>query len=102
MNFYSKCSLKGIFATFFKKNNQIIIESSTNLFLFFILIVHHLSINNLLINEIVNTINNILSLLKVNFSLYIKQIQIFYNPEIIKKNYSYFQPFNTFLNNKDI
>ena len=102
MNFYSKCSLKGIFATFFKKNNQIIIESSTNLFLFFILIVHHLSINNLLINEIVNTINNILSLLKVNFSLYIKQIQIFYRPEIIKRNYSYFQPFNAFLINNDI
>ena len=102
MNFYSKCSLKGIFASFFKKNNQIIIESSSNLFLFFILIVHNLSINNFLCNEIIVTINNILSLLKVNFSLYIKQIQIFYRPEIIKKNYSYFQPFNAFLINNDI
>ena len=102
MNFYSKCSLKGIFTSFFKKNNQIIIESSSNLFLFFILIVHNLSINNFLCNEIIVTINNILSLLKVNFSLYIKQIQIFYRPEIIKKNYSYFQPFNAFLINNDI
>ena len=102
MNFYSKSSLKGIFVNFFKKNNQLIIESSTNLFLFFIIIIHNLSINNILFNEIVSTINNILPLLKINFSLYIKQVQLFYGSEIIQKKYSYFQPFNTFLNNKDI
>ena len=102
MNFYSKSSLKGIFASFFKKKNQLIIESSTNLSLFFILIIHHLSISNIIFNEIISTIYNILSLLKINFSLYIKQIQLFYGSDIIKKNYSYFQPFNAFLINKDI
>ena len=102
INFYSKSSLKGIFCSFFKENNQLIIESSINLFLYFILIIHHLSINNILFNEIISTINNILSLLKFNFALYIKQIQLFYGPEIIQKNYIYFQPFNTFLNKKDI
>ena len=102
INFYSKSSLKGIFNTFFKENNQLIIESSINLFLYFILIIHHLSINNILFNEIISTINNILSLLKLNFALYTKQIQLFYGPDVIQKNYIYFHPFNTFLNNKDI
>ena len=102
MSFYAKSSLKGIFPTFFAKNNQLIIDSSINLYLFFISIIHHLSINNILFNEIISTINNILSLLKINFSLYIMQIQLFYGQEIIKKNYSYFQPFITFLNNKGI
>ena len=102
MSFYAKSSLKGIFPTFFAKNNQLIIDSSINLYLFFISIIHHLSINNILFNEIISTINNILSLLKINFSLYIMQIQLFYGKEIIKKNYSYFQPFITFLNNKGI
>ena len=87
---------------FSKKKNQLIIESSTNLSLFFILIIHHLSISNIIFNEIISTIYNILSLLKINFSLYIKQIQLFYGSDIIKKNYSYFQPFNAFLINKDI
>ena len=102
MNFYSKSSLKGIFPSFFQKNNQLIIESSTNLSLFFILIIYHLSINNILFNEIISTINIILPLLKLNFALYIKQIQLFYGADIIKKNYSYFQPFNAFLINNDI
>ena len=101
MNFYSKSTLKGIFTNFFKENNQLIIESSINLSLFLILIIHHMSINNILFNEIISSINNILELLKINFALYIKQIQIFYGPDIIKKNYSYFKPFNAFLNNKD-
>ena len=101
MNFYSKSTLKGIFATFFKEHNQLIIESSINLSLFLILIIHHMSVNNILFNEIISSINNILELLKINFALYIKQIQIFYNSDIIKKNYSYFHPFNVFLNKKD-
>ena len=101
MNFYSKSTLKGIFPTFFKENNQLIIESSINLSLFLILIIHHMSINNILFDEIISSINNILELLKINFALYIKQIQLFYGSDIIKNNSSYFQPFNAFLNNKD-
>ena len=102
INFYSKSSLKGVFSSFFKENNKLIIESSINLSLFFILIIHHMSINNFLFNEIISTINNILPLLKLNFALYIKQIQLFHGSNIIKKNYTYFQPFNAFLNNNDI
>ena len=102
INFYSKSSLKGIFSTFFKENNKLIIESSINLSLFFISIVYNLSTNNFLYNDIITTINNILMYLKINFVLYIKKIQIFYGIDFVKKNYIYFQPFNNFLTNHNI
>ena len=102
INFYSKSSLQNIFPTFFKENNKLIIVSSVNLSLFFLSIVYHLSINNLLFNDLIPTINNILSYLKINFALYIKNIQLYYGINIIKKNYLYFQPFNNFLNNQNI
>ena len=105
INFYSKSSLKGIFPTFFKDNNKLIIESSINLSLFFLSIIYNLSTNNFLFNDIISTINNILSYLKINFALYIKKIQLYYGKDIISKNYIYFQPFNNFLikqNIKDI
>ena len=102
LNFYSKSSLKGLFSTFFKENNKLIIESSINLSLFFISIVYNLSTNNFLYSDIITTINNILLYLKINFALYIKKIQIFYGLDLVKKNYIYFQPFNNFLNNRNI
>ena len=102
INFYSKSSLIGIFPTFFKENNSLIIESSINLSLFFISIIYNLSTNNFLFNEIISTIHNILSYLKINFALYIKNIQLYYGENIINKNHIYFQPFNTFLNNENI
>ena len=102
INFYSKSSLRGIFPNFFKDNNKLIIESSINLFLLFISIIYNLSTNNFLFNDIISTINNILSYLKINFALYIKQIQIYYGVNIVTKNYTYFQPFNNFLNNNNI
>ena len=105
INFYSKSSLKGIFPTFFKDNNKLIIESSINLSLFFLSIIYNLSTNNFLFNDIISTINNILSYLKINYSLYIKKIQLYYGEKIISQTYIYFQPFNNFLlkqNIKDI
>ena len=100
--FYSKSSLKGTLSTFFNDNNKLIIESSINLSLFFICILYHLSINNILFNDLISTINNILSFLKINFALYIKKIQIYYGMDIVKKNFIFFQPFNCFLNNNNI
>ena len=102
INFYSKSSLRGIFPTFFKENNKLIIDSSINLFLLFISIIYNLSTNNFLFNDIISTINNILSYLKINFALYIKKIQLYYGANIINKNYTYFQPFNNFLYNNNI
>ena len=100
--FYSKSSLKGVLSTFFNDNNKLIIESSINLSLFFICILYHLSINNILFNDLISTINNILSLLKINFALYIKKIQLYYGMDILKKNFIFFQPFNSFLKNSNI
>ena len=100
--FYSKSSLKGTLSTFFNDNNKLIIESSINLSLFFICILYHLSINNILFNDLISTINNILSFLKINFALYIKKIQLYYGMDIVKKNFIFFQPFNCFLNNNNI
>ena len=100
--FYSKSSLKGIFPSFFKDNNKLIIESSINLTLFIISIIYNLSKNNLLFNDIIVTIKNILYSLKINFALYIKKIQLFYGLDFVKKNYIYFQPFNHFLKKNDI
>jgi len=102
INFYSKSSLKGIFSTFFNDNNKLIIESSINLSILFISIIYHLSINNILFNDLISTINNILSLLKINFALYIKKIQLYYGIDIVRKNFIYFQPFNSFLSNNNI
>ncbi len=102
INFYSKSSLKGIFPTFFKENNKLIIESSINLSLFFISIIYNLSANNFLFNDLISTINNILSYLKINFALYIKKIQLYYEFDLIKQNYIYFQPFNNFLIKQNI
>lgn len=102
INFYSKSSIKGIFTTFFKDNNKLIIESSINLSLFSIIIIYHLSTNNFCSNEITNIINNILLLFKINFALYIKKIQLNYKIDNTKKNYIYFEPFNNFLKTNKI
>jgi hypothetical protein len=40
--------------------------------------------------------------LKINFALYIKKIQLYYDFDLVKKNYIYFQPFNNFLINQNI
>ena len=102
INFYSQSSINGIFSDFFKDNNKLIIESSINLSLFSIIIIYHLSLNSLLVNYIIKIINHILFLLKVNFALYIKKIQINYNINIFQRNYIYFETFDNFLMNENI
>ena len=102
INFYNSSTIKGIFTTYFKDNNKLIIESSINLSLFSIIITYHLSKNNLLTKNIIKIIEDILFLLKINFTLYIKKIQLNYNINIQKKNYVYFQSYNKFLNDNNI
>ena len=46
--FIIKSSIKRIFSSFFKANNNLIVESSINLYLFSIIIIFHLSKNKLL------------------------------------------------------
>ena len=102
LNFYANSSIKGLFTSFFKENNKLIIESSINLALFSIIIIYHLSKNKYLNNDINQIIKEILFLSKINFALYIKKIQINYKIDINKTNYIYFKTYNDFLNNKNI
>ena len=102
IKFYSNSTIKGIFTTYFKDNNKLIIESSINLSLFSIIIIYHLSKNNLLMKNIFQIVDYILFLLKINFTLYIKKLQLYYNINISNKNYIYFKSYNNFLNDNNI
>ena len=76
--FYNKSSLKKLFPTFFKSNNQLILYSSINLCLFALIVVYNLSSEKLLTNNIINIIERILLFCKINFALFIKKIEIKY------------------------
>ena len=77
-DFYNKSSLKKLFPIFFKSNNKLILDSSINLCLFSIIVVYNLSSENLLNNDIINIIERILLFCKINFALFIRQIEIKY------------------------
>ena len=93
--FYNQSSLKNIFQNFFNQNNKIILNSCINLCLFSIIIIYHLSSENLIANNIINILKQILLLIKINFSLIIKQIQLKY-----RKNF-YLEQNETFLKSKN-
>ena len=78
-NFYNKCSLKLLFPSFFKNNHKLILDSAINLCLFSLITIYHLSSENLMTNNIVNIVERILLFCKMNFALFIKQIQIKYS-----------------------
>ena len=89
-NFYNKCSLKKLFPSFFKNNHKLILDSAINLCLFSLITIYHLSSENLMTNNIVNIVERILLFCKINFALFIKQIEIKYsinNLENIFKKY---------------
>ena len=96
INYYSNSHLKRIIETVFKVNNKLIIDSSVNLSIFSIIIIYHLSKNNLLSIDLIKLIYNILFSLKRNFALYFKKIQLFYKINNLKK-YKCFQENNKFL-----
>ena len=89
-NFYNTCSLKKLFPSFFKNNHKLILDSAINLCLFSLITIYHLSSENLMTNNIVNIVERILLFCKINFALFIKQIEIKYsinNLENIFKKY---------------
>ena len=89
-NFYNKCPLKKLFPSFFKNNHKLILDSAINLCLFSLITIYHLSSENLMTNNIVNIVERILLFCKINFALFIKQIEIKYsinNLENIFKKY---------------
>ena len=95
--FYFHSSLQKIFPSFFSPNNKIVIESANNLTLLAIIITYHLSLIRDILGEVINMINNIFSLLKMNLYLNVKEIQIYYGDEFVERNNFYFKTFNYYL-----
>ena len=85
ISFYFKSSLYGIFSNFFNLKNKIIIYSGNNLLLLALIIIYHSSINPKLLTSLVDDMKYILSLLKINFLLIIKKIEIYYNDDFPMK-----------------
>ena len=76
--FYRQSSLKKIFPSFFAENYKLIIDSSINLCLFSLIVIYILSSQNLLSYNLINIIERILLHCKINFALYMRQIQLRY------------------------
>ena len=93
MAFYFHSSLCGIFINYFNPNNKIIIHSGNNLLLLSIIITYHLSINSKMLPNLLDDIKYIFSLLKINYLLLLKKIEIYYNDEFPTK-------YTDFLNQK--
>ena len=85
MTFYFHSSLYGIFINFFNPNNKIIIHSGNNLLLLSIIISYHLSINPKMLTYLLDDMKYIFSLLKINYLLLIKKIEIYYDDDFPKK-----------------
>lgn len=81
MSFYFHSSLCGIFVNFFNPKNKIIIHSGNNLLLLSIIITYHLSINSKMLANLIDDMKYIFSLLKINYLLLIKKIEIYYDDE---------------------
>jgi len=85
MTFYSHSSLFGIFSNFFNPNNKIIIHSGNNLLLLSIIITYHLSINPKMLTNLLDDMKYIFSLIKINYLLLIKKIELYYDDEFPEK-----------------
>lgn len=85
MAFYFHSSLFGIFSNFFNPNNKIIIHSGNNLLLLSIIITYHLSINPKMLTNLLDDMKYIFSLIKINYLLLIKKIEIYYDDEFPEK-----------------
>ena len=96
-SFYFHSSLKYKFPLFFHEPNRLIIQSAINLKLFIIMITYHLSMNHSMISKVLDDLKLIYSLLKQNFYLFIKKLNIFYGEAFILQNEMYFKTFNYIL-----
>ena len=85
MSFYFHSSLCGIFINFFNPKNKIIIYSGNNLLLLSIVIAYHLSINPKMLTNLIDDMKYIFSLLKINYLLLIKKIELYYDDEFPMK-----------------
>ena len=80
-SFYFHSSLNNIFSNFFSKKNKLIINSSNNLLFFSIVVLYHLSLNKKMLNDLLDDMKYIFSLLKINFFLLVKKIEYYYQDD---------------------
>ena len=97
ISFFFHSSLKNNFTYFFNGMNKVIIKSAINLILYTVIISYHLSLNPSFLNKLTRKLKHIFSLLKLNFYLFVKKIQLFYGEKFSKKNDIYFRNFNYIL-----
>ena len=100
--FYFNSTLMNKFPLFFNPQNKIIIKSAFNLNLFTILLTYHLSANASMLLKVLIILKNIYELIKVNFYIFIRKIEIYYGDDYCKKNDIYFKTFNYFFNEKKL
>ena len=80
-SFYFHSSLNNIFSNFFSKKNKLIINSSNNLLFFSIVVLYHLSLNKKMLNDLVDDMTYVFSLLKINFFFLVKKIEYYYQDD---------------------
>ena len=100
--FYFNSSLKNKFPLFFKMKNRIIIKSAFNIIIFMILLIYHLSLNPSMFNKVLLLARKIFEILKINFYLIIRKIEIYYGEEFTQKNKLYFKIFDYYLIENDL
>ena len=77
-SFYYHSSLNNILSNFFSKKNKILINSGHNLFLFSVMVLYHLSLNQKMYTNLIDDIKYIFDLIKLNFFFLIKKIELYY------------------------
>ena len=101
-SFYFNSSLKNKFPLFFNIKNRIIIKSAFNIIIFMILLIYHLSLNPSMMNKVLLLARTIFEILKINFYLIIRKIEIYYGEEFTQKNRLYFNIFDYYLKENDL
>ena len=80
-SFYFHSSLNNIFSNYFSKKNRLIINSANNLLFFSVVILYHLSLNKKMLEDLIDDMKYIFSLLKINFFFLVKKIEYYYGDE---------------------
>ena len=101
-SFYFNSSLQGKFPLFFNIQNRIIIKSAFNLNLLLICMIFHLSLYTSMLIKVILLMKKIFELLKINFYLIIRKIEIYYGEAFCQKNELYFKEYDSFLKENNL
>ena len=101
-SFYFNSSLQNKFPLFFNIEKRIIIKSAFNLYLFMFLMIYHLSLNPSILIKVIILLRKIFEVLKINFYLIVRKIEIYFGEEFTQNNEIFFKMFDLFLKNNSI